>query len=399
MLPDALRFLLLATLAVPPAALRAPGGPPPAATAGGAHTQAAETAHRDARQTSEEPEEATEGTKATHESERSKTPAAVKATPNPAAIEANETPSTGGAPVAEPDFSAWLEAFVAEARAAGISERTLAALRRVRPLPRVIELDRRQPEGTMRFGRYLRHILGGDRVTYGRRLLAEERETLEAVARTYGVPPRFIVALWGIESSYGRNTGGFPVLGALATLAWEGRRARFFRGELLEALRILDEGHVTPEKMTGSWAGAMGQCQFMPSSFRAWAVDHDGDGRRDIWETRADVFASTANYLVKNGWRTGQTWGRRVELPEGFDPKLVGLEIQKPLSEWQALGVRRPGGAPLPSAEMEGSLVQPGGPRGPTYLVYSNYRVFLHWNRSLYFATAVGLLADRLAAP
>ncbi len=315
----------------------------------------------------------------------------------------NKGPSPGRQPAADaertPAFDAWLETFRADARSRGISDETLRVLDGLQPIPRVIELDRRQPEGTLSFARYLRHILGGDRIQYGRRMMAEEAPLLTEVSERYGVPAHVLAALWGIESSYGRNTGGFPVVGALATLAWEGRRAAFFRSELLHALRILEEGHTTPAKMVGSWAGAMGQCQFMPSSFVRWAVDHDGDGRRDIWETRADIFASTANYLVKNGWKRGQRWGRRVELPDDLDPALVGLKVKKPLSEWDALGVRLPGGGRLPEVPMEASLIRPGGPKGPAYLVYDNFRVLLHWNRSLYFATAVGLLSDRLRAP
>ena len=236
------------------------------------------------------------------------------------------------------------------------------------------------------------------RVNRGKRLLRKHRALLTEIGDAYGVQPRFIVALWGIESDFGRVTGGFPVLDSLATLAFDGRRGEFFRGQLIEALRIVDDGHIQPDKMLGSWAGAMGQSQFMPSSFQQFAVDHDGDGRRDIWGTLPDVFASAANYLARAGWKHDHTWGRQVRLPEGFDHDLAGLGVKKPLNEWQALGVRRSNGDDLPTRPLPASLILPGGPGGPAFLTYPNYRVLLKWNRSHYFATTVGQFADILAA-
>lgn len=294
-------------------------------------------------------------------------------------------------------FEAWLAALRTEASGRGISAPVLdAALAEVEPIPRVLELDRKQPEFTLSFEEYLERVVPDRRARQGRRLLTQHRDLLKSVADRYHVQPRFIVALWGVETDFGRLTGGFPVVGALATLAWEGRRRAFFRGELLDALQILEEGHVTPAAMQGSWAGAMGQPQFMPSSFRRFAEDFDGDGRRDIWGTRADVFASAANYLARSGWRDDQTWGREVRLPRGFDRSLLGLETEKRLSEWQALGVRRADGRDLPARDLPASLVQPGGDSGPVYAVYDNYRVLMRWNRSTYFATAVGVLSDRI---
>ena len=183
------------------------------------------------------------------------------------------------------------------------------------------------------------------RIERGQQLYREHRELLERVAADYGVQARFIVALWGIESSYGSYDGDFPVIAALATLAYDGRRASFFRGELLKALQIVDRGDIALERMTGSWAGAMGQSQFMPSSYHAYAVDYDGDGRRDIWTSLPDVFASIANYLARAGWNDRYTWGRKVTPPPALDGELVGLETIRPLPEWQALGVRRSNGA------------------------------------------------------
>ena len=208
--------------------------------------------------------------------------------------------------------------------------------------------------------------------------------------------PRFIVALWGIETDFGRYLGGFPVIPALASLAYDGRRSTYFRKELFNALTVIDQGHIAAKDMMGSWAGAMGQNQFMPSSFLRYAVDYDGDGRRDIWGTHADIFASSANYLSKVGWRGDQTWGRRIRLPGGFDRALVGLKVRKGLRDWQNLGVRRPDGRDLPTRNLRSSILQLGGVNGSAYVVYDNFHAILRWNRSNLFATAVGILADRI---
>lgn len=297
------------------------------------------------------------------------------------------------------DFEGWLKAFKKEALKKGISEATLeSAFTGVKPLPRVIELDRKQPEGKMSFVQYKAKVISTDRIKKGQRLYRENREVLDAVAKKYGVPAPFIVALWGVETSYGANMGGFGVISALATLAHDGRRSAFFRGELLGALKILEQGHIKAQDMKGSWAGAMGQNQFMPSSFHAYAVDENGDGRRDIWTTREDVFASTANYLSKSGWRGDERWGRAVILPEKFPSDLVGLDIRKSLKEWRKIGVSLPGGDELPVAEgMKASVVAPDGVRGPAFLVYHNFGVIMKWNKSQYFAISVGTLADAIA--
>ena len=295
-------------------------------------------------------------------------------------------------------FQAWLQGVRAEAAAQGIAPATLdEALAGVAPIPRVVELDRRQPESTLTFAQYLERVVPARRVEIGRRKLAEHRELLAAVGARYGVQPRYIVALWGVETGFGRITGSFPVIAALATLAYDGRRAEFFRGELLKALRILDEGHIAPAQMKGSWAGAMGQVQFMPSSFLRYARDHDDDGRQDIWTSTADAFASAANYLAGVGWRDDQTWGREVRLPDDLDPDLIGTDVVKGLADWQALGVRRADGSDLPGRNLPASIIRPDGAGGPAYAVYDNFRALLRWNRSHYFATAVGILSDRIA--
>ena len=219
---------------------------------------------------------------------------------------------------------------------------------------------------------------------------------LNEIGNRYGVQPRFIVALWGVETDFGRIDGGFPVIHALATLAIDGRRSKFFREQLITAIRILDQGHITLDKMRGSWAGAMGYFQFMPSSFVSFAIDYDNDGKRDIWQNKKDAFASAANYLSKSGWRNDQTWGREVRIPKGFDKKLVGLKIRKDTSEWRNLGVLRVDGGDLPKRNLMGSIVMVNGPKSRVFLTYSNYQTILKWNRSNFFAVAVGMLAEKI---
>jgi membrane-bound lytic murein transglycosylase B len=292
-------------------------------------------------------------------------------------------------------FPVWLEGVRQEALAQGISPETLdAALDGLEPIARVIELDRRQIEGRITYKEYRERLLSEERIERGRELLKEHRELLERVAAEYGVQPRFIVALWGIETSYGSWSGSTPVIGALATLAYDGRRAAFFRSELLHALRILDERHIEVDDMLGSWAGAMGQSQFMPSSYVRNAVDFDGDGRRDIWGSLPDTFASIANYLARAGWNDRRTWGREVGLPAGLGDGLDGLEVRQSLPAWNDLGVRRADGTPLPLVALEASLLRTDDGQGPAYLVYDNFRVLMAWNRSTYFGLTVGQLAD-----
>ena len=292
-------------------------------------------------------------------------------------------------------FDAWLADLRQEALDQGIAAATLdKALGGLEPIPEVIERDRRQPEGRFTFQEYNQRVLSSSRIERGRQLYRDHRALLDRVAADYGVQPRFIVALWGVESSYGSHGGEFPVIGALATLAHDGRRPSFFRSELLKALRILDHGDIPADRMMGSWAGAMGQSQFMPSSYDAYAVDYDGDGRRDIWTSLPDVFASIANYLAKAGWNDRYTWGRKVQLSAAIDGDLAGLNVIKPLPEWQGLGVRATDGTNLPKAPLEASLLHTDDGQGPAYLVYPNFRVLMAWNRSTYFALTVGELAD-----
>lgn len=330
-------------------------------------------------------------------------PAIARTTTTPSAVEpAPSIPAT---------FPGWLEQLRAEARRKGVSANVVTeALADIAPIPRVLELDQRQPEYTQTFRRYLEGVATDARIARGRAMMETHAALLTALEKEYGVPGRFLVAFWGLESDFGRDIGGYPVVGSLATLAYDGRREAFFRDELFKALTILDRGHITLAKMKGSWAGAMGQTQFMPSTFLRYGVDQDHDDHIDIWGSVPDALGSAANYLKSIGWSAERTWGREVLLPAKFDVTLASLNVDanetiKPLSEWAKLGVKRADGGALPSADISAALILPDGIRGPAFLVYDNYRVILKFNRSVFYAVTIGHLADRfigagpLAAP
>lgn len=296
---------------------------------------------------------------------------------------------------AQPDFHTFIQEVRRDAISQGITPATLdRAFANVAYVPHVIELDRQQPESTLSFEDYIDRVVSPTRRERGREQLDENRALLDAVSRKYGVAPRFIVALWGIESDYGRITGSFSEIDALATLAYDGRRSAFFRKELVNALIVVQRMHVDPRAMTGSWAGAMGQSQFMPSSFLNYAVSWRGNAPPDIWTNKADVFASIANYLAHVGWRPDENWGIAVKTPAGLDQSLIGLGQRRPLSNWSALGLQQANGGALQDSPATASLIEPGGESGPAFLVFDNFRVILRWNNSSYFATAVGYLAD-----
>ncbi len=299
------------------------------------------------------------------------------------------------APAQQQSFEDWLAELRAEALALGIGNETLGALDGIEPISRVLELDRSQPEFAQTFTRYTELRVTTAQVARGRALLREHADLLGEVQTRYGIQPHYLVAFWAIESNFGSATGGFPVLQALATLAWDPRRAQFFREQLLTALRIIDDGHIAAERMTGSWAGAMGQLQFLPTVFRNYAVDGDGDNRADIWNSLPDVFHSAANFISQSGWRGDERWGREVLLPEGFDYSLVGRRNLKPLAEWRELGLRTVSGEPLPLADMRAAVVLPAGASGPAFLTYNNFRVTMLYNPSEFYAITVGHLADR----
>ena len=297
-------------------------------------------------------------------------------------------------------FDTFIEGLRDEAQRAGISAATLQrSLAGLRPLDRVIELDRRQPETTLTWEGYRDRIVSQPRIDAGRRAYAENRALLDSLQGRFQVPGRVLVAIWGMETNYGANTGGFGVVEALATLAWEGRRAAYFRGELMAALRILDAGHVAPERMRGSWAGAMGHPQFMPSSFERLAVDADEDGRKDIWESRADALGSIANYLLRSGWQEDRRWGREVRLPDGFDTAGAGRDNVRPLRDWARAGVVHADGTAIPEEEAGAAGVIPGLATGSrqAFLVGGNFNAIRRYNPSDFYALAVGLLSDRVA--
>lgn len=295
------------------------------------------------------------------------------------------------------DYSIWLNDFKEDALRYGIQPATLnVALAEVKPLDWIIKLDRAQPEFTKSLAEYLAGAVTERRIKKGRALLTENSALLTEIAKKYRVQPKFLLALWGIETSFGRHSGNTPVIDALVTLAYDGRRSQYFRSELLTALEIIDQGLMTSVQMKGSWAGAMGQLQFMPSTFSNFAVDSDHDGRIDLWNTREDYLSSAANYLHRSGWDHNYTWGREVTLTKKIAENYFGLKQQLLLREWQKLGVRNVVGKDLPEVDIMAALIYPDGVEGRTFLVYENYQILLKWNRSHRFAIAVGTLADRI---
>lgn len=298
----------------------------------------------------------------------------------------------------EAAFAACREGLMEQARADGIAGALVdGVLPELRFQPRVIELDRAQPEFVQSFAVYLEGRVSARRVQQGRILRARHQELLDALSREYGAPGPVLVALWGMESDFGGYTGRMPILDSLATLACDPRRSEFFTHQLFTALRLIERESLDPAAMRGSWAGAMGQTQFMPTTFYDHAVDGDGDGRIDLWNSPADALASGANLLSNLGWIPGQRWGREVSLPDDFAYEKTGMEQPRPLADWAELGVRRADGGALPVADMEARLLLPQGHAGPAFLVYDNFDVLLGWNRSISFALAVGHLADRIA--
>ncbi len=324
------------------------------------------------------------------------TPAPGEATMPPRAVAA-PSQAVMAPPTQEQAFAAWVQDFRAHARGAGIDAATLQdAFAQVQYLPQVVERDRSQSEFTRSVWEYLDIAVSPSRIVRGQDRLFEVRAQADAAAARYGVPATVLVAIWGMESNYGSNFGSLSVIDALATLGFDGRREAWARAQLLAALRILQSGDIARDRMIGSWAGAMGQTQFLPSNFLAYAVDADGDGRRDIWGSMADVLASTANFLARSGWRAGQPWGLEVRLPEGFDYARADTDLRQASAQWAAEGVRTMTGTPLPALP-DAALLLPAGARGPAFLVGHNFRTILRYNNATSYALAVGLLAQQLA--
>lgn len=294
-------------------------------------------------------------------------------------------------------FNACVAQLKSTARDQGISEIVVERdLANVNYVERVIELDRRQPEFTEGFATYFERRVTEDRIVRGRKLLDEHRTLLNRVSKEFGVPPQYLVAFWGLETNFGGFFGKMPVLDSLATLACDERRSAYFTGELVNALKIIDEGSISAERMQGSWAGAMGHTQFMPSVFLRYAIDYDGDGKRDLWGSLPDALASAANFLRGIGWRNEERWGREVKLPSNFSFDNTGLGTKLSLRQWHDLGVRQANGSALPRIDMQASLLVPSGYQGPAFLVYENFHVIMRWNRAEAYALAVGHLADRI---
>ena len=291
-------------------------------------------------------------------------------------------------------FPSYIEGVKAEAARSGIKPATLQAAFRgiAQPNNRVIELDRRQPEFTLTWEQYRGKVISDARIARGREFYARHRALVADVCAKYRMHPGPIMGIWGLESHYGQFTGGFNVIEALTTLAWEGRRAAFFRTQLMSALRILDAGDIPAEKMLGSYAGAMGQPQFMPDSFLRFAVDHDGNGRRDLWGDPADIVASIANYLSRSGWTPPLGWGQQISLPAGFDPSIAGRDNRRPVSEWARLGIRTRGQIP---GDAQAAVILPDGARGQSFLAFQpNFQAIRRYNPSDFYALAVGIIGD-----
>jgi membrane-bound lytic murein transglycosylase B len=294
-------------------------------------------------------------------------------------------------------FGGFLNGVASEARGHGVSDRILReALSGLTPNQKVLELDQRQPEFTQTWAHYRDTRLSPTRLSNGRALFADDRALLAAVRTELRVDPGVIMGVWGLETNYGSYTGGFGVVQALATLAWNGRRAQYFRPELLAALGILEHGDVSVARMVGSYAGAMGQPQFMPTSYRRYAVDFDGDGKRDIWDDRSDVLASIANYLAHSGWRAGEPWGVAVEVPDGIGENDAGRSGRAPVAAWARRGVRAAGGGRLPIVDGPAYLLLPGGQGGDAFLAFPNFAAIRRYNPSDFYALAVGMLGDRV---
>ncbi|MDR7122912.1 lytic murein transglycosylase [Rheinheimera soli] len=317
------------------------------------------------------------------------------------------------ATVTKGSFESYVAALKQEALEKGYSkalvDEVFASLRHYQS---AVVADKKQPEFTETLDTYLPKRVSKQRIDLARKYYKEHQKELEAIGQKYGVQPRFIVALWGLESSFGKFMGNYSVPSALATMAYDGRRETFFKSEFFLALDILQQGHVKLADMKGSWAGAMGQSQFMPSAFMSYAQDGDGDGHINIWQSRTDAFASIANYLKTRGWDNSQTWGREVKVPKNFDFSYVipkgskdrtqwlewWAKSERSLAAWQTLGVRTTEGKALPARDLKAALVMPDDEKGRVYLAYSNYQTLMHWNRSYYFVTSVGYLADLIVA-
>ena len=296
------------------------------------------------------------------------------------------------------DFRDCLQSIKTEALRQGVPAAVAdKAFQGLTPDQKVIDLDGRQPEFSLTYAKYVGGTVTPDRIVKGQQRMAQHRTLLDALQTEYGVPPQYIMAFWGIETNYGGYMGDFRVVRSVATLACMTKRTVFFSNETVQALRILNMNHMTSEQMRGSWAGAMGNMQFMPSTFTKWAVDRDGNGKTDIWNSLPDAFASASNFLRGIGFKPGLPSSEEVMLPQGFPLDQADSTIEKPVRAWAALGVRKAGGGALPTSDEPSSIILPAGFRGPAFILYPNFKAVMNWNRSTLYALSVGILARQIA--
>jgi membrane-bound lytic murein transglycosylase B len=303
-----------------------------------------------------------------------------------------------GPAAAQSDFQECLQTIRGEALKQGVPAQVIdTAFRNLTPDQKVIDLDSRQPEFSLTYGRYMANAITPERITRGQQKLAQWRGLLTDLEREYGIPPQYIMAFWGVETNYGSFMGDFSALRSVATLACMTKRRAFFSNETVQALRILASNHMTTQQMKGSWAGAMGNMQFMPSTFTRWAVDRDGNARIDIWNSLPDAFASAANFLRGIGFKPGLPAADEVTLPQNFPLDQADTTVDKPVRAWAAMGVKRAGNRPLPASDEPASIILPAGWRGPAFILYPNFKAVMNWNRSTLYALSVAMLAQQIA--
>ncbi|MDO6692795.1 lytic murein transglycosylase [Aliiglaciecola sp. 3_MG-2023] len=294
-------------------------------------------------------------------------------------------------------FSTCISGIQQKAEVAGIDKTVIAyALDDVKQIDKVLEYDRNQPEFVQTFPTYLNKRVTQWRIDKGREMLRKHKDLLSQLTHEYGVPAHYLISFWGLETNFGSYKGKMPIIDSLATLACDQRRSRFFTQELLTALKLMQRENLKKDKMLGSWAGAMGHTQFMPSAYINYAVDGDNDGLVDLWDSEPDALSSAANFLSKLGWEKGFIWGREVTLPENFDYSHAGKDSRKQLAQWSEFGLRKVNDDKIPKSDMDASLILPTGAKGPAFLVYRNFDVIMRWNNSESYALAVGYLADRI---
>jgi membrane-bound lytic murein transglycosylase B len=308
------------------------------------------------------------------------------------------TAIAAGPAFAQGDFQSCLQTIRNDALREGVPAATIdTAFRGLTPDQKVVDLDSRQPEFSLTYGKYIGNAVTADRIAKGQQKLQQNRSLLDALQREYGVLPQYLVAFWGVETNYGTFMGDFSALRSVATLACMTKRQAFFSNETVQALKILANNHMTTQQMKGSWAGAMGNMQFMPSTFTKWAVDRDGNGRIDIWASMPDAFASAANFLRGIGFKPGLPAAEEVVLPQGFPLDQADTTVDKPVRAWAAMGVKRAGGAALPASDEPSQIILPAGWRGPAFILYPNFKAVMNWNRSTLYALSVAILAQQIA--